>query len=80
MEKQLIGKFIVDKRNLTSGDVGQIIQIKGPYYLIKWIRIENTSSVWSGHRIGGYAMYEHSKLMEAFVVVDSLSGVMAELI
>ena len=80
INKELIGKYIIDKREESNRDIGKIIGIKGYYYLINWIRIERESEDRERHQRGKFAMYKLARLMENFIIVDSLSEAMVELI
>jgi hypothetical protein len=82
MNGGLIGKYLVDKRNKTSGDVAQIIDIKhNIYYLVKWIRVEKEDKrPYHGHKVDSYAMYTQDRVNEEFELVDKLSEVMAVII
>jgi hypothetical protein len=83
INEENIGKYVVDKRNRTHGDVGQIVETKQygkwtHYYLIKWIRVDKTKE--SSHKVDSYAMYTPDRLETEFIMVDTLDEVYTELI
>lgn len=83
MNDKLIGKYIVDKRNKTSGDVAQIIDIKhNIYFLVKWLRVEHEDKnpYSGGHHVDSYAMYTQDRIQEEFEIIEKLSEVMAAIL